>query len=93
MAKISNFHIPKDAGNFGILDRSVVDIINKIPERNKFLRGLRAWTGFNSTGIEYKRNERIQGKSKFSFMAYVNHAINGITSFTTAPLRIFTYLE
>ena len=90
--RVTSFDIPKDAGNFGIVDRNVVDIINKMPERNKFLRGLRAWTGFKSTGIVYKREQRVEGKSKFSFTAYVNHAINGITSFTTAPLRIFTYL-
>jgi polyisoprenyl-phosphate glycosyltransferase len=90
--KIVAFDMPKDAGNFGIVDRNVVDIINNMPERNKFMRGLRAWTGFTSAGIVYKRNHRVLGKSKFPFTAYVNHAINGITSFTTAPLRMFTYL-
>lgn len=90
--KIVAFDMPKDAGNFGIVTRNVVDTINNMPERNKFMRGLRAWTGFSSVGIVYKRNQRVQGKSKFPFTAYVNHAINGITSFTTVPLRMFTYL-
>ena len=90
--KIVAFDIPKDAGNFGIVDRGVVDVINRMPERNKFMRGLRAWTGFKSVGIVYKRDHRVLGKSKFPFTAYVNHAINGITSFTTMPLRFFTYL-
>ena len=90
--KIVSFEVPKDAGNFGVLSRRVVDTINETPERNKFIRGLRAWTGFLSCGLEYKRNDRTIGLSKFSFFPYLNHALNGITSFSTFPLRMFTYL-
>ncbi len=92
IAKLVNFDLPKDAGNFGIMTREVVEIINQLPERNKFIRGLRAWSGFSSTGLVYTRDERVHGSSKFSFFSYLNHALNGITSFSTAPLRIFTYI-
>ena len=92
MGKIVNFNMPKDAGNFGIITREVVDIINRMPERNKFIRGLRAWSGLSSYGMVYKRNERSKGQSKFSFFSYFNHALNGITSFSTVPLRMFTYM-
>jgi dolichol-phosphate mannosyltransferase len=89
--KIVNINVPKDAGNFSIISREVVDIIKRMPERNKFIRGLRAWTGYSSTGLIYQREERILEETKFSFLAYLNHALNGITSFSTVPLRMFTY--
>jgi polyisoprenyl-phosphate glycosyltransferase len=92
MNRIVNFDFPKDAGNFGIMTRETVDIINRMPERNKFIRGLRAWSGLSSTGIHYERDQRSYGDSKFSLISYLNQALNGITSFSTAPLRIFTYI-
>ncbi len=92
ISKIVNFDLPKDAGNFGIMTSEVVKVINQLPERNKFIRGLRAWSGFSSVGIVYKRAERTHGYSKFSFFSYFNHALNGITSFSTVPLRLFTYM-
>jgi len=91
IGKIVNFDLPRDAGNFGIITREVVDIINDMPERNKFIRGLRAWSGLSSTGLVYNRNNRPSGESKFSFFSYFNNALNGITSFSTVPLRLFTY--
>ena len=90
--QVVTINVPKDAGNFGIISREVMDIIKDMPERNKFIRGLRAWTGYPSVGIEYKRDRRSLGKTKFSFVNYLNHAVNGITSFSTAPLRMFSYL-
>ena len=92
MREIVDFNLPKDAGNFGILTREVVDIINGMPERNKFIRGLRAWSGLSSVGLTYTRDDRTHGQSKFSFFPYFNHALNGITSFSTVPLRLFTYV-
>jgi|TARA_B100000315_G_scaffold249151_1_gene279954 dolichol-phosphate mannosyltransferase len=92
MKKMVNFDLPKDAGNFGIMNREVADVIRRMPERNKFIRGLRAWSGFSSVGLVYERDERPQGHSKFSFFAYLNQALNGITSFSTVPLRLFTYI-
>ena len=90
--KLVDFDLPKGAGNFGIMNREVVDMICRMPERNKFIRGLRAWSGFSSVGLVYERKKRPQGDSKFSFFAYLNHALNGITSFSTVPLRLFTYM-
>ncbi|MBT3515153.1 MAG: glycosyltransferase family 2 protein [Nitrospina sp.] len=90
--KLVNFDLPEGAGNFGIMSREVADMICLMPERNKFIRGLRAWSGFSSVGLVYEREERPQGDSKFSFSAYLNHALNGITSFSTVPLRLFTYI-
>jgi dolichol-phosphate mannosyltransferase len=89
--RLANIDVPRDAGNFGVMSREVVDVINRLPERNKFIRGLRAWTGFRSTGLEYHRDARPLGTTKFSAFGYVDHALNGITAFSTTPLRMFTY--
>ena len=89
---IANIDTPRDAGNFGIMSQEVVKIINRMPERNKFLRGLRAWTGYPSIGIKYQRDDRKSGETKFSYLKYTNYALNGITSFSTIPLRILTYV-
>ena len=92
MKIISNVNMPKDAGNFSIISHMVVDVIVTMPERNKFIRGIRAWAGFSSTGIVYKRDNRTSGKTKFSLFKYLNHAINGFTSFSLIPLRLVSYL-
>lgn len=89
---VVNIDVPKNAGNFGIISRDVMNIIKDMPERNKFIRGLRAWTGYPAAGIVYERDKRHLGETKFSFLNYLNHAFNGITSFSTAPLRMFSYL-
>ena len=65
--RLSGISVPKDAGNFGIMHRQVVNSINSMPEQQKFIRGLRAWTGFKATGLEYKRDKRELGETKFSF--------------------------
>ena len=80
--KVSEIEVPKDAGNFGIFSRDVLNIIKSMPERNKFFRGLRAWTGYPSTGLVYKRVERPVGETKFSFFSQMNAALNGITAFS-----------
>ena len=89
--RIADIEIPVDAGNFGVMHRDVVNIIKGLPETRKNLRGLRAWTGFESAGLPYERSSRDKGNTKFSFGRYVTHALDGITSFSTAPLRMFTY--
>lgn len=88
---IASIDVPRDAGNFGVMSREVVDVINGMSERNKFIRGLRAWTGFRGVGLVYQRDDRRLGVTKFSFGAYLSHALNGIAGFSTIPLRIFTY--
>jgi dolichol-phosphate mannosyltransferase len=89
--KVSEIEVPKDAGNFGIFSRDVLNIIKGMPERNKFFRGLRAWTGYPAVGMVYQRVERPIGKTKCSFSSYFNAALNGITSFSIIPIRIFSY--
>jgi len=88
--KLTTNNFPKDAGNFCVMTRKVVDEINKINETNKYFRGIRAWIGFSSVGLEYKRVDRSFGVSKFSFMSYLFYGLEGITSFSTAPLRLLT---
>jgi polyisoprenyl-phosphate glycosyltransferase len=90
--KVSEIEVPKDAGNFGIISKDVLNIIKGMPERNKFFRGLRAWTGYPAVGLVYKRVKRPIGESKFSFISYFNAALNGITSFSIIPIRIFSYV-
>ncbi len=90
--KVSEIEVPKDAGNFGVFSRDVLNIIKEMPERNKFFRGLRAWTGYPATGLVYKRIDRPIGKTKFTFFTQLNAALNGLTSFSIIPIRIFSYI-
>ena len=84
--------IPADSGDFCLMDRRVVDILNRMPERNRFVRGLRAWTGFRQIGIEYERQARAAGSPQYTFRKLVQLAIDGIFSFSIWPLRIATRL-
>jgi glycosyltransferase involved in cell wall biosynthesis len=79
--------IPADAGDFRLMDRKVVDALIKLPERTRFMKGLYAWVGFKSESIEYMPPERLHGKTTFNFLRLVHFAIDGITSFSTWPLR------
>jgi len=90
--KLSYIDIPLDAGDFALIDRSVLDVMNFLPERNRFLRGLRAWTGFKQTGIEYTRLERKAGKTTNSFVDNIRWAIMGVVSFSYRPLEMISYL-
>jgi polyisoprenyl-phosphate glycosyltransferase len=83
---ISDFPIQKDAGDFSLLDRRIVDIINRFPEKERYLRGLRAWIGFKQAQIEYDRPERKKGKSKYSFSKLFKLAFHGLTSTSIKPL-------
>lgn len=82
----------ENATDFRLIDRKVVDVINSMSERNKFLRGLIAWTGFKQIGIPYSRSPRFAGKSKADFLTVLRVAANGIFSFSYIPLRIVTIL-
>ena len=84
--------IPADTGDFCLLDRQVVNILNSMPERNRYLRGLRAWVGFNQTAILFERDPRIAGTVKYTFFKSLRLAIDGMISMSKAPLRFFTYL-
>tara|TARA_Y100000590_G_scaffold469587_1_gene658423 strand:- start:1465 stop:2427 length:963 start_codon:yes stop_codon:yes gene_type:complete len=86
--RISEQKIPRNAGDFRLLDRKVVDVLKALPERNLYLRGLVSFLGFKQTPYLYERQPRISGNSKFKFFHYVILAIDAITAFTKAPLRI-----
>jgi glycosyltransferase involved in cell wall biosynthesis len=84
--------IPEHAGDFRLLDRKVVEVIRRLPERNRFMKGLFAWSGFRQAAVEYDRVERAAGTSKFNYWKLWTLAIDGITSASTAPLRIWSYV-
>lgn len=85
---LSDVEIPKDTGDFRLVDKKVVDIINNLPEHNKFLRGLFSWVGFKQKAFLYERQERYAGKTKYPFKKMWKLASDGIISFSTKPLRI-----
>jgi len=89
---ISEPIIMPNVGDFRLMDRKVVDALKKFPERRRFMKGLFAWVGFRQAVIPYTREVRKSGKSKFSKWRLWNFALDGITSFSTVPLRIWTYL-
>ena len=89
---ISNDKIPENAGDFRLLDRKVVDAIRTLPERNRFMKGLFAWAGFRQTAVEYDRVERNVGTTKFNYWKLWTLALDGITSASTAPLRVWSYV-
>lgn len=89
---MSDVTIPENVGDFRLMDRSVVDAVNDLPENRRFMKGLFAWAGFRTEEIEYVRPMRAAGKTKFNTFRLVNLAIEGVTSFSTAPLRLVTYV-
>jgi len=90
LAKITTIDIPIDTGDFRIIHRKVVDQVNKMPEKQKFLRGQMAWVGFRQTFIEYDREERLNGQTGYTFRKMFRLAMDGITSFSNFPLRVAT---
>ncbi len=90
MNLLSNVNISKNVGDFRIMDRVVVDDIKKLNEKNRFMKGLFAWPGYNIEYIEYKRERRVAGSTKFNFFKLTRLAIEGLTSFSTAPLKIIS---
>jgi len=92
LAAVVSNPIPLDAGDFCVMDRKVVDVVRAMPERNRFVRGLRAWAGFRQTGVAYERQARAAGEVKYTLRRLARLAIDGIFSFSTAPLRLATYL-
>lgn len=85
--------IPLDAGDFSLIDRKAIDALKLFPERDRFLRGLRAWIGFKQTGVPYVRPERMFGKSTNNLAKNINWAIRGIFSFSYAPLELMTFIS
>lgn len=85
---LSDVEIPKDTGDFRLVDRKVVEVINELPEHNKFLRGLFSWVGFEQKELEYERKERVAGKTKYPLKKMIKLGLDGIISFSTKPLKI-----
>jgi dolichol-phosphate mannosyltransferase len=90
--RLSYIDIPVDAGDFSLIDRAALDVINAMPERDRFIRGLRAWAGFNQVGVPYVRQERHAGRTTNSFIDLFRWAGRGLVSFSYAPLELISYL-
>lgn len=90
--QLSEISIYENVGDYKLIDRKAIDALKTLPERTRFLKGLTSWVGFKTACVEYKRPERVAGKSKFTFWKLWNYAIEGITSFSSIPLRVWTYV-
>jgi dolichol-phosphate mannosyltransferase len=90
--RISDLPSAPDAGIFGLMDRRVICEFNKLPERNRFIPGLRSWLGFTQASVEYDRQERAHGKPKQTLRRLIRYAMDGMISFSYKPLRAATYL-
>lgn len=89
---LSDLKLPENVGDFRLMDRAVVNALKQLPERHRFMKGLFAWVGFNTVIVPYEREARSAGQSKFSGWRLWNFALEGITSFSTWPLRSWTYI-
>lgn len=90
--RITGFQIPLDTGDFRLMDRKVVDTLRRMREYHRFMRGLSVWVGFRQTGVEYVRQERYAGETKYPLSKMLRFALDGITSFSHLPLQLATYL-
>jgi dolichol-phosphate mannosyltransferase len=90
LAKITNIEIPVDTGDFRIIHHKIRDILVQMPEQQKYIRGQIAWIGFNQTYLEYDRQERMSGETKFTYRKMMRFALDGISSFSTWPLKVAT---
>jgi glycosyltransferase involved in cell wall biosynthesis len=92
LKNISYIDIPLDSGDFALMSRRVVNIMNKMPEESRYLRGMRTWVGFKQIGVEYERSERQAGESKYSFSMLFKLAYNGIFNFSEFPIKFVSRL-
>ena len=91
LSRLTTIEIPLDSGDFRLFDKKVLDVIRQMPEKNKFLRGQIAWAGFEQTYVEYDRDARHAGETGYNFRKMLRLALDGITSFSNAPLKLVTY--
>src|SRR5690606_30169098 len=91
-SRITDVPIPLDTGDFRLMDRQVVDVVNAMRERHRFVRGMVAWAGFRQTGVEYQRQERFAGETKYTLGKMMRLAWDAITGFSYFPLQLATYL-
>lgn len=92
LKRVTKINIPLDSGDFCLMDKKVVVLLNSLPERTRFVRGLRSWVGFRQVGLEYERDKRFAGKAKYNFTRLLKLATDGVISFSDAPLKIATIL-
>ncbi|MDY6903913.1 MAG: glycosyltransferase family 2 protein [Thermodesulfobacteriota bacterium] len=92
MGKVGGVEIPRDTGDFRLLSRRAVDALGKLREQHRFMKGLFAWIGFRQKAVIYNRDSRFAGRTKWNYWKLWNFAIEGFTSFTIAPLKIFSYV-
>jgi len=92
LKSIANVDIPLDSGDFCVMSRRALDTLKSMPERNRFLRGLRGWIGFRQVGVEYERERRFAGDVKYTFSKLLKLAFDGLTSFSYVPLRLASIL-
>jgi glycosyltransferase involved in cell wall biosynthesis len=92
LSKFANIEIPQNVGDFRLLDQKVVHAFRKLPERNRFVRGLVSWLGFNQTNLFYERDPRIAGETKYPLKKMIKFAFDGITSFSYLPLKLATWM-
>ena len=92
LSMLTTIDIPVDTGDFRIMSRRVIQEMNAMPERHRFIRGLTSWVGFKQTSIEYERAERFSGQTKFSVTKMLSFAMDGLTSFSSVPLRLASLL-
>jgi len=90
--QITDIPIPHDTGDFRLLDRRVVDVLVRLPERTRFMKGLFAWVGFRQVALEFDREQRAAGETKWSYWRLWNFALDAITSFSSMPLKVWSYL-
>jgi len=92
LQNLTDVDVPMDVGDFRLIDRKVLDALSRLPERNRYVRGMVSWVGFKQIGVQFVRDERLAGETKYPLKKMIKFAINAITSFSYKPLRIATYL-
>jgi polyisoprenyl-phosphate glycosyltransferase len=90
--RITSVPIPPDVGDYRLMDRKVVDALLLLPERNRFMKGLFAWVGFKQTGVPFVRPPRKQGQTTWNYWKLINFALDGVTGFSTVPLRVSSFV-
>ena len=92
LQRITHIEIPLDAGDFCIMDRKVVEVLNSMPERNRFVRGIRSWIGLEQVGLTYEREARYAGETKYNYSRLFYLALDGLVSFSYLPLRVISVI-
>ncbi len=92
ISRLSPVNLPVDTGDFRLLSRAVIEALKRMPERRRYMKGMFAWVGFKSIEVSYDRKARVAGKTNWNYFKLLNFAVEGITSFSSAPLRLAMYL-